>query len=147
MDFKFKAKESPGLLFWQVSTLWKRKINNALASFSITHTQYVILAIISYLSQTDEKITQVEISNLSMIDVMTISKTVRLLEKKKLIQRYEDADDSRAKILKLTSEAKQLLPKAIAAVEDIDSSFFTSSNVKFSNLIDLLKILKNNNTN
>ena len=39
------ANESYGLLFWQVSTLWQRKIKESLRPYDLTHTQYVILAV------------------------------------------------------------------------------------------------------
>jgi hypothetical protein len=81
--------ESTGLLFWQVSTLWQRAIKDALRQFDLTHTQYVILAVIAELSEASGDITQKKISDFSMIDPMTISSALRLLEKKGLTQRIQ----------------------------------------------------------
>lgn len=78
--------ESIGLLFWQVSTLWQRAVKSVLRQFDLTHTQYVILAVIVELSESDIEITQKKISDFSMIDPMTVSSTLRLLEKKGLTQ-------------------------------------------------------------
>lgn len=143
MGFKFEnAEESPGLVFWQVSTLWRRNIKNVLDRFDITHTQYVILSVISYLSERGERVTQTEISNLSMIDVMTISRAVRLLEKKRLIERYEDSVDSRAKRLQLTESAKKILSEAIIAVEEVDEEFFLCLEERFSDFMEIVRFLR-----
>lgn len=74
--------ESTGLLFWQTSMIWQRKIKEALQLYNLTHTQFVILAVIEELTEQKICVTQKKISDFSMIDVMTISSTVRLLEKK-----------------------------------------------------------------
>ena len=46
-------KESMGLLFWQVSMLWQRKIKKVLQAYDLTHTQFVILAVIEELTEQD----------------------------------------------------------------------------------------------
>ena len=142
MDFEFSEEKSIGLLFWQSSMLWKRDINKILVNFDITHTQYVILAVIFHLDKSGEKTTQKKISNISMIDTMTISKTVRLMQVKKLIVRTEDPQDSRAKIMKITKTGMETLEKAIPAVESIDKNFFMLSNKELGNFMDLMTKLK-----
>ena len=146
MDFEFSEEKSIGLLFWQTSMLWKRDINKILVNFDITHTQYVILAVIFHLDKSSEKATQKTISNISMIDTMTISKTVRLMQVKNLIERIEDPQDSRAKIIKITIKGIEILEKAIPAIESIDKNFFMLSNEELENFVNLmtkLKILNN----
>ena len=142
MDFEFSEEKSIGLLFWQTSMLWKRDINKILVSFDITHTQYVILAVIFHLDKSGEKTTQKNISNISMIDTMTISKTVRLMQTKKLIERTEDPQDSRAKLVKITIKGIDILEKATPAVEGIDKNFFMLSNEELENFINLMTKLK-----
>ena len=142
MDFEFSEEKSIGLLFWQSSMLWKRDINKILVNFDITHTQYVILAVIFHLDKSNKKTTQKNISNISMIDIMTISKTVRLMQVKKLIVRTEDPQDSRAKIMKITKIGMETLEKAIPAVESIDKNFFMLSNKELGNFMDLMTKLK-----
>ena len=142
MDFEFSEEKSIGLLFWQTSMLWKRDINKILVSFDITHTQYVILAVIFHLDKSGEKTTQKNISNISMIDTMTISKTIRLMQTKKLIERTEDPQDSRAKLVKITIKGIGILEKATPAVEGIDKNFFMLSNEELENFINLMTKLK-----
>ena len=38
-----EATDSPGFLLWQVTTLWQRRIRQALEPFELTHTQFVLL--------------------------------------------------------------------------------------------------------
>ena len=59
------ANESYGLLFWQVSTLWQRKIKESLRPYDLTHTQYVILAVTQELNDRNTEVTQKEISEKS----------------------------------------------------------------------------------
>ena len=117
-------KESMGLLFWQVSMLWQRKIKKVLQAYDLTHTQFVILAVIEELTEQDKTVTQKNISDFSMIDVMTVSSTVRLLAKKGLISRSQHETDTRANSIINTEMGKSLLSKAVKAVDKVDKTFF-----------------------
>ena len=79
-----QSHESVGLKFWQVHMLWSRKIRNSLDQLGITHTQFVVLASILEIkeSQIENEVTQKMISKFSNIDVMTISSVMRLLLEK-----------------------------------------------------------------
>ncbi len=131
-------KESIGLLFWQSSMLWQRKIKQVLQSYNLTHTQFVILAVIEELSEQDICITQKRISDFSMIDVMTVSSAVRLLEKKGLIYRSPHETDTRANSISNTEEGKNCLKRAVIDVEGVDKTFFFENieeNVQFQNML------------
>ncbi|MBD5543408.1 MAG: MarR family transcriptional regulator [Lachnospiraceae bacterium] len=134
-------KESIGLLFWQSSMLWQRKIKQVLQAYNLTHTQFVILAVIEELSEQEICITQKKISDFSMIDVMTVSSTVRLLEKKGLICRMPHETDTRANSISNTEKGKNFLKKAVIEVEGIDKTFFFTSaeeNTQFQQMLSQL---------
>ena len=140
-------KESMGLLFWQVSMLWQRKIKKVLQAYDLTHTQFVILAVIEVLTEQDKTVTQKNISDFSMIDVMTVSSTVRLLAKKGLISRSQHETDTRANSIINTEMGKSLLSKAVKAVDKVDKTFFFDNDANkslHSTLSELL--LKNQDT-
>lgn len=120
-------QESAGLRFWQVSMLWQRRVRQALQPYDLTHTQFVILAVIEELTEQAVLVTQKQIANFSMIDVMTVSSTVRLLEKKGLLCRLPHQKDSRAYSLSNTEKGRQCLRQAVVAVEQVDKSFFFTS--------------------
>ncbi len=134
-------KESIGLLFWQVSMLWQRKIKKVLQAYDLTHTQFVILAVIEELTEQGKVVTQKNISDFSMIDVMTISSSVRLLAKKGLISRSQHETDTRANSIVNTDMGKSLLSKAVKAVDKIDKTFFfdcDANRILHSTLSELL---------
>ena len=135
-------QESIGLLFWQSSMLWQRKIKQVLQPYDLTHTQFVILAVIEELSEQEICVTQKKISDFSMIDVMTVSSTVRLLEKKGLLFRVPYEKDIRANSISNTEKGKSCLQQAVVGVEGADRTFFfpnDNENIQFQNfLADLL---------
>lgn len=135
------------MLFWQVSTLWQRAIKKTLRQYELTHTQYVILAVIEELQEAGVKITQKKISDFSMIDTMTVSSTLRLLEKKGLTQRIPQAKDTRSNQIANTNAGTLLLKKAVHAVECVDKEFFFKNNEELTSLHGLLSQLKTNNIN
>ncbi len=137
-------EESIGLLFWQVSTLWQRAVKDALRQYELTHTQYVILAVIEELQEIEDKITQKKISDFSMIDTMTVSATLRLLEKKGLTQRIPQKEDTRANQIANTKAGTSLLKEAVCAVECVDKQFFFKNNEDLVSLHNLLSQLKTN---
>ena len=134
--------ESTGFLFWQLSTLWQRKIKEVLTKYNLTHTQYVILAVIEDLHETVDEINQKLISDISTIDVMTISSTLRLLERKKLIKRKPSRTDTRAYTIINSKTGSDILVKAVSEVEKIDKMFFTDDTKMFDS--QLKRLIDNN---
>jgi DNA-binding MarR family transcriptional regulator len=139
--------ESSGLLFWQVSVMWQRKIKDALRSYDITHTQFVILAVAHELNEYNSCVTQNDISDFSMIDVMTVSTTLRLLEKKNLIKRENHPTDTRAKRIINTDSGETILKTVTPIVEAVDNDFFFSEKEKLDSFIGLLNQLKKKGDN
>ena len=91
---------------------------------NLTHPQFVVLASLAYLSQTNDEVTQVMISKLSGIDVMTASQILSLLEKHAYVERKEHSRDSRAKAVILKKKGEEILQKAVPVIEQIDELFF-----------------------
>ena len=126
IEFHFSSpEESPGFLLWQVTMLWQRRIKRALAPLGITHTQFVLLAALGWLSEKEGTVTQARLADHSKTDRMMVSKVLRTLEGKGLLQRQAHETDTRAKSLALTDQGRQLLQQAIKVVENNDLEFFT----------------------
>ena len=117
-------EDSSGFLLWQVTNLWQREIRKALEKYDLTHSQFVLLASMLWLSQKDETITQVLLSNHTKIDPMTTSTVLRTLQKKDLVQRKEHATDTRAKTVALTPAGQKMAKLAVKTVEEFDGKFF-----------------------
>ena len=108
-----------------MTSLWHREIKKALEKYGITHSQYVLLASIHWLTLSGQEVTQVLLSNHTKIDPMTTSTVLRTLQQKSLIQRQENKRDTRAKTVELTEEGKILIKQAIPTVEKFDLDFFS----------------------
>ena len=120
-----KAEDSTGFLLWQLTTLWQREIRKVLEPFDLTHSQYVLLASIHWLSLQRQEITQILISQHTQIDPMTTSTVLRTLQAKNLLKRREHSSDTRAKSVALTEKGKEIIKQAVIAVENFDHAFFS----------------------
>jgi len=126
VEFQFKTpEESPGYLLAQLTLLWQRKQKKALDPLDLTHTQFVLLTSVAWLSNTADAITQAEIADFNNFDRMMVSKVLRTLETKKLITRQGHKTDTRSKVVKLTPGGKEILQSALRKVESADIEFFS----------------------
>jgi len=108
----------------RVYNKWHSIIKKELKKMNLTHPQFVVLASLAYLSQDNNEVTQVMISKLSGIDVMTVSQILNLLEKNDFVKRKEHSRDTRAKAVILNKKGEKVLQKAVPLVEQIDEIFF-----------------------
>jgi MarR family transcriptional regulator, organic hydroperoxide resistance regulator len=125
LPFGFDTPEhSPGLLLWQTTTCWQRLIKKSLEPYNISHSQFVILAILLWWRGKNKDVTQVNIVNMSKLDKMTVSKSLKKLVSIFLVKRYENKKDTRAKSVLLTKSGVDLVKKLVPLVEGIDAVFF-----------------------
>lgn len=108
----------------RVYNKWHSMIKKELKKMNLTHPQFVVLVSLAYLSQDSNEVTQVMISKLSGIDVMTVSQILNLLEKNDFVKRKEHSRDTRAKAVILNKKGEEVLQKAVPLVEQIDEIFF-----------------------
>jgi DNA-binding MarR family transcriptional regulator len=140
--FSFEsAEDSSGFLLWQVTNLWQREIKKALEKHDLTHSQYVLMASIHWLTLHHQEVTQIVLSSHTKIDPMTTSTVLRTLQTKNFIQRQEHATDTRAKTVALTEEGKKVIKQAVKAVEKFDADFFSPLADKTSDFNKKLLIL------
>lgn len=125
IEFPFQApEESSGYLLWQVTMAWQRAMKKELDKLDVTHTQFVLMAALGWLSKANTAVTQIEIAQHSNTDRMMVSKVLRTLEAKQYVVRANHEVDTRAKIIKLTPQGHDILKKALVVVKDVDDSFF-----------------------
>jgi len=146
VEFSFKSpNDSPGYLLAHLTMLWQRKQKKALDPLDLTHTQFVLLASLSWLSRENNVVTQVDIANQSNADRMMVSKVLRTLEEKKIITRQEHQTDTRAKTIQLTNAGRETLQKAIIKVENTDKDFFEAIETSLSSFnANMLKLIDDN---
>ena len=117
-------EESPGFLLWQVTMSWQRLIKKELELYGISHSQFVIMAILLWFSKKNVELTQVDLIKMSNLDKMTISKSLKKLLSIGLVTRYENVEDTRAKNAKLTQKGEELASVLVPIVESTDKKFF-----------------------
>ena len=129
------AEDSSGFLLWQVTNLWQREIRKALEPYDLTHSQFVLMASIHWLTLQNQLVTQIVLSAHTKIDPMTTSTVLRTLQTKGFVKRIEHPTDTRAKIVTITEKGKEVIKKAVVSVETFDTEFFTpiAENSKFFN--------------
>ena len=138
--------ENPGYLLWQIAMLWQRRMKNGLDTLAITHTQFVILAALKWLRQSQEAVTQADVANHANIDRMMTSKIVKGLLAKGILRAMPHKSDSRSHTLHFTDKGEKLFRSALEIVQKIDASFFSLENPSVSKPIvaALNKIIKMN---
>lgn len=146
VDFKeisvHEAPErSPGFLLWHISTSWRSSIEAVLKPLNLTHPQFVVLATLGWLTQNEERVTQVAVGKLAGLDPNTTSQVVRGLEQKGFLKRQQSTD-GRAKNPFLTAKGKEVLSQALPAVEKTDHHFFSPfSSEETQRMIELFQKL------
>lgn len=121
-----KPEESSGFLLWQVTNLWQREIKKALEQYGLTHSQFVLMASIYWLTVHKQEVTQIVLSNHTKIDPMTTSTVLRTLQARGLVERHEHETDTRAKTVILSELGLENIKKAVITVENFDRYFFSS---------------------
>ncbi|MFT3702032.1 MAG: MarR family transcriptional regulator [Agriterribacter sp.] len=136
-----KPEDSSGFLLWQVTNLWQREIKKALEQYGLTHSQFVLLASIHWLTLHKQEVTQIVLSAHTKIDPMTTSTVLRTLQQKGFVQRQEHVTDTRAKTVELTEDGKKIIKKAVVTVEKFDNTFFSLLGNKTTELNKYLSAL------
>ncbi|MCB0601151.1 MAG: MarR family transcriptional regulator [Saprospiraceae bacterium] len=144
VTFQFdRPEDSPGYVLWQLTMAWQRQIKHALDPLDLTHTQFVLMAALAWLSRQQEAVTQIDIANHSQTDRMMVSKVLRTLEAKDLLSREEHATDTRAKVVTLTAAGKQRIQEAVKVVEATDAGFFSGLGEQLSPFLSgMLQLLQ-----
>lgn len=101
-------ENSIGFLIHEVARLMRRRFEEEASIHGFTLPQWRALAEIFR----NEGIAQVTLAAVLDVDQMTVSGIVSRLEKRGLIERYPDPNDSRAKLAKLTPAGRTLVTNA-----------------------------------
>ena len=126
-SFEFKTpQESVGLQFWKLHARWQKRIATELSPYKVTHTQFVILATLLWFQEQSINPSQAEISKVTGIEKMTLSKAIVSLEKLLFIKREKSQEDTRSVLVSLTTKGKKLIPTLLKKVESIDKEVFTT---------------------
>lgn len=136
-----QAESSPGFLLWQLTNLWQQRIRSALAPLGITQVQFVLLASVAWLENTEKLVSQTALSHYAHTDIMMTSQVVRTLAEKGLFTRTNHPTDTRVKVVSLTEKGRTVVQTAVSVVETIDDQFFQELGGQAETFVGLMQQL------
>jgi len=105
----------------------------------------VLLASLLWFEEQDVVVTQTILIEHTKLDKMTVSKSLKSLEKNGLVLRTENEQDTRAKTIILSDEGRLLAIESVKLVEGVDDSFFSAITVEERDVLNELFLkLKDN---
>jgi MarR family transcriptional regulator, organic hydroperoxide resistance regulator len=110
---------TPGYQVWRLAMKWQAAVDRAVAPFELTHAQYSLLASLRGLTRSGDKPSQRELADFTGLDPIFVSKLVRTLEQKGLVERGPHPDDTRAVELNLSLHGTRLIDRAIKTVRSL----------------------------
>lgn len=134
-----------GYLIWQVSNIRQRIINNNLKELKLTYPQFVIISGIQWLKRSNKIVNQVKLIHFTSFDKSVVSSVLKSLEKRNIVIRKVNPNDTRAKKLELSKIGASKLSKALFKIESIDKVFFDKKNfdiITFNR--ELIKLINGN---
>lgn len=140
-----QPEQSAGFLLWQVTMVWQRAIKQALSDHNISHVQFVLLAVLLWLRNTDQPAIQVTLVSMTKLDKMTVSQALKKLIALGYVQRTEHETDTRAKTVALSAQGVRLAKQLVPVVEGVDERFFNALTAQeYRSLLSILqKLIKN----
>jgi DNA-binding MarR family transcriptional regulator len=137
-------ERSIGFLVHEVARLFRRRFEDEARIHGVTLPQWRALAEI----HKNEGISQVSLAGCIDTDPMTLSGILDRLEKRGLIERYPDPNDSRAKLARLSPEGKHLVVTARNVGRELyENALAGLSEKERSQLAAGLMCIKNNLNN
>ena len=140
-EFLPTLDDLPSQLLWSAFKLWQQHRKAGLQELGLTHAQFITLASLLWLSKRNPHVTQAMIAHRSKIDVMHVSRIVRSLEKKGLLDRRPSPDDIRANDLEITSKGEKVAIKGLARVDATVARFFRPIKSREKEFVSLMKTL------
>jgi DNA-binding MarR family transcriptional regulator len=136
-----KPENHTGYLLWQVTSVRQKIINSTLKELELTYPQFIIISGIHWLNQSADKVNQIKLIQFTSMDKSVISSVLKSLEKREIVVRDIDPEDTRAKTLKLSCLGVSKLTNALPLIKQIDDAFFDKNTNDIENLNKILQNL------
>ncbi|WP_051697797.1 MarR family winged helix-turn-helix transcriptional regulator [Prevotella sp. 10(H)] len=128
-------------LIGHVFKLWMRNKKQILDEFGLTSPQFDVLSAICYLGNRKKEIIQIDLSEETGIDPMTISTILRNLEKNDIITRVRGTINTRVVYVELTEKGNNLYNTASSKMSICCNNIYR--NIDEKNLTSQLLVLSN----
>lgn len=132
------AYEKISMLIKKTALILEKKTNTELLPYDLTNTQFRTLMFLYY--KQDRLIRQIDIEAAFAMTNPTVTGILKNLEKKDLVQRLENPDDKRSKLISLTDHALAMIPLLDSLSETIEEQVMSIlSDTERAELASLLK--------
>ena len=101
--------EKVAILIKRAALVVEKTSNQILAPYALTNAQFKILMMLY--KNPDRTVRQADVENKFSMTNPTVTGIIQNLEKKNLVQRVENPNDKRSKLLVLTPQARKIEPK------------------------------------
>jgi DNA-binding MarR family transcriptional regulator len=118
-----EPSDSVGYLLHQLASLWRRHMNARLSEIGLTHTQFVFLIGLAWLTRTGDDVTQKDLGRYHKASRALTSRIVRLLERNGLLMQVTKPNDARAKLLRVTPKGFSHLKRAVPMLDQTEDDF------------------------
>ncbi|MDR1738790.1 MAG: MarR family winged helix-turn-helix transcriptional regulator [Candidatus Symbiothrix sp.] len=138
-------EENTGFLFWQLHSLWSKEHKKVLENrFHLTHTQFAVMSSLYWLRlHGSNEVSQSQLALHTKIEPMTVSQSIKILEKKGYIKRVGSTIDARANSVLLTETGTKFIAEVVPIIEQFNLKFFAVLKSRLSHFNnDLLKIIQ-----
>jgi DNA-binding MarR family transcriptional regulator len=122
-DQRSGPEENAGFLLWRLTLAWRAHAGAALRPLGLTHTEYVLLALLFWHSRDGARPSQRELSDHGGLDQMLVSKTMRALADARLVAPVADPADGRTARMTLTADGRATFRRAAEAVGEAHQQF------------------------
>lgn len=123
-DISASPHRGPGLLLLLAASRWRFAAESAFEESGLSAIQALVLVSTQALHTKSGPANQVDIARYAGLDVMTMSKNVRILEAQSLVKRATNPTDSRARTVELTKVGAMKLKNVIKDLDTIDDVAF-----------------------
>jgi DNA-binding MarR family transcriptional regulator len=112
-----------GFVLWQDANRWEKFVNSRLQPLGVNQTGMFHLIALGWLLVSQPIVTQVDVAHYTGMTPMNVSKTLKKLEKIRLISRTVGSD-TRSKTLLITPEGMSILHESAGILKLAHDDFF-----------------------
>jgi DNA-binding MarR family transcriptional regulator len=131
-------RNAVGFVMWRVMHRYQRNVDHALRTADLTHLQFIVLALVAWMSREGESATQSELARFGEIHPMQLSNVLKALELKRLVRRKPAQRNALAKSVELTPVGLAALRIALPLVIGVQRALFGAEGLPGGRLLEAL---------
>lgn len=131
-------KRAIGFVMWRVLHHYVREVDQCLRSLSLTHLQFTTLTLVGWMVRSGRTATQAELARFGDIHPMQISKILKTLEQKRMVERTPAPGNALARHISITATGMETLRSALPRVIAVQERVFGAEGRPDGSLLSLL---------